>query len=114
MLFAFAFACIILALTGSGVAEGIQVGDWLSSGYVVTGYQAPAPITWSPAVYHYGYFDYSTSDPWYRYVAQPYLNSWYWPSWYYPGGINVYPVSYYRPAYYWYSSPWTYSIYYSD
>ena len=97
------FACIILAFIGSSVADGAR--DWLSSGYVVTGYY-PAAV-WGPTTYYYGYFDYAASDPWYRYVAGPYLNSWYWPSWYY----RSYPVSYYRPAY-WYGWPWTYSVYY--
>lgn len=109
-LFAVVFACIVLTITTSSLADGAR--DWLSSGYVVSGYHSPASI-WGPTIYHYGYFDYSTSDPWYRHVARPYLDNWYWP-WYYQSGVNVYPVSYYRPSYYWYGSPWTYSVYYSN
>jgi|GEM_PF-516319 len=112
MALALVFACI-LSFAASSVAGGIDGGDWLSSGYVVTGYHSPAYV-WSPTVYYYGYFDYSGPDPWYSYVARPYLDSWYWHSWYYPSGVGVYPVSYYRPAYYWYwyGWPWPYSIYY--
>jgi len=108
MMFAVVFACIILAFTASGVAGGVEVGDWLSGGYVVTGYNAPAALKWSPSVFNYGYIDYSVSDPWYRSVARPYLDSWYWPSYYYRSGITVYPVNYYRPAYYWHGLPWPY------
>lgn len=115
-IFAVIFAGVFLIFAASSVAVGTK--DWLSSGYVVTGYHSPA-ATWGPTVFHYGYYDYSISDPWYRYVARPYLSGWYWSSWYYPGVISVYPVSYYSPvyywpAYYWYGSPWTYSIYYSN
>ena len=51
MMFAVDFACIILAFTASGVAGGVEVGDWLSGGYVVTGYNAPAALKWSPSVF---------------------------------------------------------------
>jgi hypothetical protein len=108
-MFAVISACLILTFTASSTDGGKEVRDWLSSGYVVSGYNVPAATKWSPAVPYYAYYDYSSSDPWYRYVARPYLDSWYWPPSYYRG----YPVSYYyRPTYYWYSSPWRYSIYF--
>lgn len=113
MILAVAFACLILTFTASSTGEAKEMRDWLSAGYVVSGYHAPAAFKWSPAVSYYTYYDYSAPDPWYRYVAQPYLDNWYWPPSYYQGGINAYPVSYYNPPnYYWYGSPWRYPIYY--
>ncbi len=51
MMFAVVFACIILAFTASGVAGGVEVGDWLSGGYVVTGYNLGFPQKESPLAF---------------------------------------------------------------
>jgi hypothetical protein len=96
----FICACLFLTVMTSSAYDG----DWSSGGHVASpvvshGYGVPYPV----------YYDYANFDPWYRGVALPFLNDWYWPPSYYPGYYHSYygyphdPYPYYhgvemRPA----------------
>lgn len=97
-----AIVAILACLFVVDMAPSMESGDWLSNGYVVTHHHA-APVigSWGHGISYPIYYDSTVFDPWYRNVAWPFLNNWYWPPSYYRSGSAGYPFCYY-PGSYWY------------
>lgn len=100
------FACMLLASITLSIEGKAQEGDWLSGGYVVTPYYPT--YYWGPGSSYPVYYDSAVFDPWYRYVAWPYLSNSYWPQSYYQNGVVIYPVNYYYPTSYYYPTTYWY------
>ena len=77
--------CVSLLLIGT--ASGTYSGDWSSGGHVV----APDAVGWGYGKPYPVYYNSDVLDPWYRHVAWPFLNDWYWPPSYYPSHYYSYP-----------------------